>query len=64
MTPDQIDKALKLRRCSFLPGSWDKRFARDIGFVAEHHPAKELTERQSKCLDNLVHKYRRQIGKS
>lgn len=61
MTPDQITKALKLRTCSFLPGSWDKRFAKDIGDVAKQDPGKELTPAQAEWLDKLTHRYRRQL---
>lgn len=62
MTPYQITIAKKLQQCSFLPGSFDKRFARDIAFLATNSPDKELTEKQAACLDRLVYRYRRQIG--
>jgi len=62
MTTEQIEKAKQLSRCRFLPGSFDKRFARDMGSIAENKPDHELTEKQSAYLDKLAYKYRRQIG--
>ena len=55
------DKAniAKLVRCTFLPGSFDKRFARDIDSQLAN--SCEITEKQRAYLVKLVHKYRRQI---
>lgn len=61
MTPAMIGIARHLGRCTFLPGSWDKRFARDIAALAEHSPDKDLTDRQAAHLLRLTHKYRRQM---
>lgn len=55
----RIARALGL--CSFLPGSWDKRFARALAFLEEHDPEHALTERQRANLARLAHKYRRQM---
>ena len=51
--------ARALAQCSFLPGSWDKRFAREMAARA----ATDLgfTERQRVHLLRLAHKYRRQM---
>jgi len=61
MTPAERSIAIALGRCSFLPGSWDKRFARDLAIVAERSPEIAYTERQSAHLLRLAHKYRRQL---
>ena len=61
MTPAEIVVAKALGRCSFLPGCWDKRFSRDMAFLAEHSPERELSDRQGAHLLRLCHKYRRQI---
>ena len=61
MTPGEIAVALALGRCTFLPASWDKRFARDMASAAQHAPASEITDRQRAHLLRLCHKYRRQI---
>lgn len=59
---DETDRLLiqNLRRCSFLPASFDKRFARNVGHIADR-TAGELTDRQRSCLNSLVYRYRRQI---
>lgn len=59
---DETDRLLiqNLRRCSFLPSSFDKRFARNVGHIADK-TAGELTDRQRSCLNSLVYRYRRQI---
>jgi hypothetical protein len=51
-----------LSGCRFLPGSFDKRFARDIdGQVSAAGPHASLTPKQYWCLWRMVHRYRRQI---
>lgn len=62
MTAEQIEFAAKLSRCTFLPGSYDKRFVRDMHAIAENKPEQELTEKQDAYLRTLMHRYRRQIG--
>jgi hypothetical protein len=61
MTPAERQIALALGRCSFLPGTWDKRFCRALASAAEHAPGVPLTERQGVHLLRLAHKYRRQL---
>lgn len=61
MTPAERSIAIALGRCSFPPGSWDKRFARDLASVAERSPEIAYTERQAAHLLRLAHKYRRQL---
>jgi hypothetical protein len=49
-----------LRRCTFMPGSWDKRFVRDLASKPEDA---ELTEKQQEWVEKMAYKYRRQVGK-
>ena len=53
--------ACALEACSFLPGSWDKRFARNMAAKSRHAPAGDFTEKQRVHLIRLAHRYRRQI---
>lgn len=61
MTDDQILKAKLLAHCTFLPGSKDKRFVSFAYTLARDEMAIDLTERQADYLEQLFHKYRRQI---
>ena len=47
-----------LPRCTFLPGSPEKRFVR------QNQSATSLTEKQREWLRKIVYRYRRQIGLS
>ena len=54
----QIDRMRKaLAKCTFLPGSSHKRFARQ---VAQTHPEK-VTEKQVRHIIRLAWRYRRQM---
>lgn len=55
----QIKALSLLSGCTFLPGSFDKRFMRDLSALPDKQ-TKELTEKQNRCLWKLVYKYRRQ----
>ncbi|MCB1537246.1 MAG: hypothetical protein KDJ44_21690 [Rhodoblastus sp.] len=61
MSPFERDLALALEGVSFLPGSKDKRFARDMAARAKTEPDRALTESQAANLRRLGRKYRRQI---
>lgn len=61
MKQSEASIATVLSRCSFLPGSWDKRFCRDMAFIAEHSREVELSEYQNSNLLRLAWKYRRQL---
>lgn len=61
MTPEQIEKAKALSKCSFLPASTHKRFARDIGQMAIKEPEKELSQKHLAYLTALFHTYRKQM---
>ncbi len=47
-----------LGRCTFSPGTWDKKFARSLAGTAEDYT---LTPKQRMWLWQLVKKYRRQL---
>ena len=49
-------KLLALYKCTFLPGSWDKRFVHGLVNAAE------ITDKQAEWIDKLTYKYRRQLG--
>lgn len=50
----------ELRQCSFYPGSYDKRFARDMATLGEYDM---LSPKQAALLERLAWRYRRQIGR-
>lgn len=52
-------RAISPARVTYLPGSPDKRFARDIQYQAT--TTGNITERQAEYLRRLLHRYRRQI---
>lgn len=52
-------QAVALGRCTMLPGSWDKRFARDVAAITERGGT--LTASQAKNVERLAWKYRRQM---
>ena len=52
-------QAIALGRCNFLPGSWEKRFTRDVAAIAER--GGELTPRQQENVERLAWKFRRQL---
>lgn len=59
MTDQQRKWIEELARCSFYPGSYDKRFVRDM----ESQPADAvLTEKQAAFLHRLAWRYRKQRG--
>jgi len=62
MTEQEIKLARRLGHCSFQPGSWDKRFCRAMAKRAEHHPEKELSDKQREWLSKMAHRYRRQLN--
>lgn len=60
MGEDDILAARLLNSCTFLPGSWNKRFARALHNIANSDKP-HLTSRQFMNLWRLVWRYRRQI---
>lgn len=49
-----------LEKCTFLPGSFEKRFVRDCASLAEDAP---LSDKQIGFLKLLTYKYRQQIAR-
>jgi hypothetical protein len=60
MTDREKYAAETLNKATFLPGCFDKRFARDIASIAKGNG--EITDRQRATMWNLVYRYRRQIS--
>jgi hypothetical protein len=61
MTENERIMAQHLAACRFCPGIRTKRFARDMAYIAEHFPSKELSKPQGTYLRQAVVRYRRQI---
>jgi hypothetical protein len=61
MTYAEIELAKALGSCSYPPGTSQKRFARDILFLAENDPDKELSDRQRHYMQLMAWRYRRQM---
>jgi hypothetical protein len=61
MTPYEVELALELAQCSMLPGSSQKRFARDLAFRAKTQPEAPITLRQRHYLEILAWRYRKQL---
>lgn len=61
MTPNERMLARALNQCTFCPGIGTKRFARDMAWLEQHNPEKELTPAQTKYLVTATVRYRRQI---
>ena len=61
MTDDQIKMALALGKCSFFPGSSQKRFARNMAHWAQLKPQAPITGAQDRYLRDLVQRFRRQL---
>jgi hypothetical protein len=61
MTPHEIELAKALGACSYPPATSQKRFARDISFLAANDPARELSDRQRHYMEIMAWRYRRQL---
>ncbi len=61
MSPDYATLAKALARCTFVPGSWDKRFVERIDRARYDESARGLSPRQEESLRRLVQKYHRQL---
>jgi len=64
VTEHQSLVAQALERCSMLPCTAEKRFARDMAFRSRHPAPSPLTARQAKYLEQLAWKFRRQMPPS
>lgn len=60
---DAVHAAASLIRCSFSPGSPDKRFVRDVLIGVADRLVRNLTVKQVAYLWKLVFRYRRQVMK-
>ncbi|MEW6775370.1 MAG: hypothetical protein AB1405_03710 [Bdellovibrionota bacterium] len=61
MTQLEIQTAQALAGCRFCPGSWEKRFARDMVARSTLAPEKELSDSQREWLFYVAWRYRTQI---
>lgn len=61
MTDIEKSIAINLNKCRYMPGSFEKRFARDMAFVAENNPTIDLTEKQREQLYRQLKRYRKQL---
>ena len=61
MNEQQRKKVNELNRCTFLPGSYAKRFVRDMHSTPDDQ---ELTVKQAYYLDKLYYNYRGQITRN
>lgn len=61
MTPHEIELATALGECSYPPATSQKRFARDISFLAVNDPTRELSDRQRYYMEIMAWRYRRQL---
>jgi hypothetical protein len=59
MTGEQAVLIEELMKCSFIPGTWDKRFVKSLGRKTHMD---ELSVDQIKWLNILAWKYRKQIS--
>ncbi len=57
MTQAEIDIAIALQLVTYLPGSFDKRFARNL----KNWKNRDMTEKGRAYMMKLLDKYRRQI---
>ena len=55
-TPDELRFLASLPTISFAPTSFDKRFARSVGYDGK------ISDKQAAYLRVIVHRYRRQTG--
>ena len=61
MTEHEIALAKALAGCTYPPGISHKRFARNIAFVAQYSPEKEISLRQRHYMELMAWRYRRQM---
>lgn len=64
MTQEQKEICLALGGVTYLPGSFDKRFGRNLYGIAESKPDKELSEKQNEWMYRLLYKYRKQLPRT
>lgn len=60
MQPKHQEAIKALNRCRFMPGSWDKRFVRDMAYLSDYAM---LTAKQEEWIDRLLYRYRKQLAR-
>ena len=60
ITQTEKDMLLSLSKCTFLPGSWEKRFVRNLHFTARSKKP-TISPKQREWLVEIAHRYRNQI---
>jgi hypothetical protein len=60
MTETEKDMLHRLSRCTFLPGSWEKRFVRNLHFTARSKKP-TISPKQREWLVEIAYRYRNQI---
>lgn len=63
MTKEETKMIAALSKCNFLPGSYQKRFVKDMSYLLAYDDidnSKPLSENQHNFLVLLFHKYRNQ----
>jgi hypothetical protein len=63
MTEHEIDLARAIGACTYLPATPQKLFAKNMAFLADHCPERELTLRQRHYMELLAWRMRRQMPK-
>lgn len=54
-------RARALAQCTMMPGSWEKRFARDMASIAAARPESNLSPKQMEWITKLSWRFRRQM---
>lgn len=61
MTDEQIEIGKALGHVTYVPGTSQKRFGRNMAFLAEHSPEREISEAQDRYMRILAYRFRRQM---
>ena len=61
MDENEKRKITALARCTFLPGSWAKKFVKGMDAKMQDTPGHTLSDRQWYQIETLYHSYRSQI---
>lgn len=61
MTEAEKKACIAIGNGRYLPGTWDKRFARKMAEKALQAPESDLSERQREQIKRIMQKYRRSI---
>lgn len=61
MTEEEKLICTALGNIKILPGTWAKRFCRQMCSLVKDDPAKELSEKQKYWIYRMLHTYRKQL---